>query len=308
MLIVFIIGLLFTGISAFSADGSYEMPSKCVMAANQHLMDHGMGYDPDGTSLYFDMNGKTVLHNKDKIAKRTIKNGIETITYTTKQPKFAGYMMGQQIEYEIVERTIVISRDSSGRLTNVLKQYDTASQIKMVNPFKKLGSKSFPIIKSIESEFSYNGDECSLNQTIGLEMENENSKAEKKVYYDKKFCDQLAPTVKEIGSKNAGQCAGLITQAQMAFENRNKDLAKEGKAMKDYNYIAQNHSSEKNYSNTFNLGMAIQSCALADGMLWGYGVGMGIPMGYGMGGYGTYSGKIESPKNSKIIESSDGSR
>ncbi len=278
--------LAFGSSSAFSQDGGFKMPSKCIMSANQQLMDYGMGYDPDGSSLYFDTNGKTVLPNQDKIVKRNLENGVETITYKTKQPKFGGYMMGQPIEYETVERTVVITRDSKGRLTGISKQYDTTSQIKMSNDVAKSGYKRFPIVKSVDSEFSYNGDECSLNQTIGLEMENEKSKAEKKVYYDKKFCDQLAPMVKQIGSQNAGQCAGLISQAQMAFESRNKDLAKEGKAMKEYNYFGQSPSSEKNYSNTFNLGMAIQSCALADGMLWGYGMGMGVPMGYGMGMYG----------------------
>ena len=299
MLKGFFIGILLLSSSAFSADGGYKMPSKCIMSANQQLMDYGMGYDPDGSSLYFDTNGKTVLPNQDKIVKRTLENGVETITYKTKQPKSGGYMMGQPIEYETVERTVVITRDANGRLTNVSKQYDTASQIKMSNDVAKSGSKGFPIVKSFENEFTYNGDECSLNQTIGLEMENEKSKAEKKVYYDKKFCDQLAPTVKQIGSQNAGQCAGLISQAQMAFESRNKDLSKEGKAMKEYNYFGQSPSSEKNYSNTFSLGMAIQSCALADGMLWGYGMGMGVPMGYGMGMYGGIGSPVAKPAKSE---------
>lgn len=80
--------------------------------------------------------------------------------------------------------------------------------------------------------------------------------------------------------------------------------------MKEYNYFGQSPSSEKNYSNTFSLGMAIQSCALADGMLWGYGIGMGVLMGYGMGGYGMYVGGVgSSPSNAaKTKKDASGAR
>lgn len=44
--------------AAYSVEPEFKMPSKCIMSANQQLMDYGMGYDPDGTSLYIDTNGK----------------------------------------------------------------------------------------------------------------------------------------------------------------------------------------------------------------------------------------------------------
>lgn len=277
------VGLAIYGSVAYSDSEVFKMPSKCIMSANQHLMDYGMGIDPDGASLYIDIDGKTVFPNQNNIVKRNLEGGVETITYKTKQPKYGGYMYGQNIDYETVEKTVKITRDGNGRLTGISKSFDTAFQAKMSAQASKSGYRGFPIIKSFDSDFTYKDGECSLNQTIGMEMETANSKAEKKVYFDKKFCDQLAPTVKQIGAQNAGQCAGLINQAQMAFDSRNKELSGEGKSFKEYNYIGQNPSPEKNYSTIFNLGMAIQSCAVADGMLWGYGMGMGVPMGFGMG-------------------------
>lgn len=306
MLKIFSLVVLFANLSAIASPGPFMIASKCIIAANQQLMDFGMGYDPDGAPLYLDSNGKTVVQNQSNIVKRTLENGVETITYKTKTPKFEIQSMGKPTEFETVERTIVISRDGSGRLTKIAKHQDTASQIKIQKNLAKSGIHGFPILKSSETEFTYSGDECSLNQSLGLEMENEKSKIEKKVYYDKKFCDQLAPTVKQMGLQNASQCAGLIGQAQMAFEARNEELKKEGKSMKELNPFGKSSSRAIYDSNVFNIGMVIQSCALADEMVWGTGVGMAAPMGFGMrgmsGGGGGLIGKpvkVEETKSAR---------
>ena len=270
---------------AQAAFDATKWPSKCIIAANEQVSDFGMAYGMDGAAFYFDTNGKTVVTHQDKIIKRNLENGKESITYKLKQPKNGGNMAGQPNEFETVERTIVITRNSQGQLLSVAKKFDIEAQIKTRTAAQKSGIKpSFPILKTLESEFIYNGNSCSINQTIGLEMENEKSKAEKKVYYDKKFCDQLSPMINQIGAQNASQCANLISQAQMALELRNKDLAKEGKTIKSYPYFGKIPADGKDLSNNFNLGVSIQSCSLAASMGTGFGMtGMGYAGGFGPG-------------------------
>lgn len=270
---------------ARAVQAQVPMPSQCVVAANQQLMDYGMGFDPDGTALYFDVNGKTVIANQDKIVRRNIENGSETITYKSKQARPSSYMLGHPIEFEMVEKTIVVSRDSSGRMTDISKVYDTASQEKLMNDMAKANpalsaSGRPPTIKSVTSSFTYSGDHCALDQRVGVEKQGE--KEEKKVYFDKKFCDKLAPAIRSIGAQNAAQCAGVLTQAQIAFDGRNQELAKEGKAMKEYSFYGQSPATnERNYASAFNLSSAIQSCSLAEGMSAGYGMLTGVPYAYG---------------------------
>lgn len=285
-------GIFLISFQAFGAT-EIKIPSKCILTTNQQFMDYGMGYDPDGVALYLDADGKTVMPNADRIVKRNLQNGIETITYKTKQAKSGGYLYGQKAEFETVEKTVVITRDTNGRLVGVSKKYDTAFQAKLSGEITKKGFKALPIIKSIDTNFVYSGDDCALDQKIGVELENEKSKEEKKVYFDKKFCDKLAPLVKQMGSQNAAQCAGLISSAQMAFNSRNEELVKEGKAFKQISYFGQSESRNKDLTSVFEIGSSIQACAMSDFTLYGYGMGSGYPgFGYGTlgGGFGNAYG------------------
>jgi hypothetical protein len=234
--------------------------------------------------VQIDSNGKTVIPAN---AKRTLENGVETITYKV--------LNGT----DNVTNTVVITRDQSGKLVSVARQYDMAYQVKTRKMYN-ISSTDSPLVKSAQSDFAYSGDECSVNQTMALEMENEKSKeVEKKVYYDKKFCDQLAPTISRIGAQNATQCGSLIDQAKVAFDSRNKDLASEGKSLKTFSYFGETPSSQKTYATTFNLGMAIQSCVLMNGAPLGM---MGGMVGFAGGGMmmggpygGSYGGGLGGP-------------
>ena len=284
-----LLGILFFTLPALSS-GGIKMPSTCVMLANQQLMDYTYGYDSDGAALYFDNDGKTVIPNQDRIVKKSQENGIETIIYKSRQPKTVGYQVGK-MEFETVEKTIVITRAASGKLQNVSKKMDIDRQIKNVKDLAKMGfTNADSIVKSMDSSFVNNGDNCELEQTLGIETDSLNKKIDKKVYYDKKFCDNLAPFIKKMGTQNLGDCGSLIGAAQSAFNTRNQELGSEGKSFKEFNFFGATTGSGPNVSSTFNLGMAIQTCALGQSSLYGGGYGMGYPTTYG--GFPPFSGKV----------------
>ena len=52
------------------------------------------------------------------------------------------------------------------------------------------GLQPFPIIKTTESDFKFNGETCDVVQNLGLEMANQTANAELKVYYDAKALRQ----------------------------------------------------------------------------------------------------------------------
>jgi hypothetical protein len=251
------IGIFLLGSSAYSNpkfDGSYVNPSECIILANQQLSDMGMGtgvfYPPP---LSFDTNGKIIISDKSRIVKRVLKDGSETITYKT---KMSGPYGGDGNE---VEKTIVITRNDGGKLTSIFKLYD----------------KNNPIASSFQQDFSYKGNECSLNQNFITKDKNGN--LEKKVIFDKKFCDQLAPIMKQMGAQNAAMCGNLIVQAQGAYNTRNDELAKEGKSFQSY----YKSSKAKDFISPFNVGTAVQSCTYVGGM-----GPFGMGGGYGMNPYG----------------------
>jgi hypothetical protein len=303
MIKILLVGVMFYGSIAFSDSKEIVMPSKCVISANHMLIDFGMGSSPENPpSVYLDPSGKTVIANQDNIVKRKIENGVETITYKVKQPNFRGYKSGQPIQYEVVERTVTIRRDKSGRLIGASKLVDLEPQIQMSKEAASNGGSKFPILKSFDNEYTYRDGDCAVDQSLGLEMESADSKVEKKVYYDKQYCDTLAPTLKQMGTQNAAMCGNLINQAQAAFDARNKGLKKENKSFKMFNYFGQTPDPESNYSTTFNISMAIQSCTMADSILWGGGFGMGFPGGSGGLGTGTLPPSKHKAKPAKATQ------
>ncbi len=289
----FAAGLLLTGSIALSASGANKRASEdCIAAANLLMADPAPGLGLSNSSFHLDQNGTTFIAQPLNLIKRTIADRVETIQYKATRPQLAGrpLFFGGASTTETIKPTVVITRDASGRLTNISKQFDSSSELRMNSDREPKGYRGFPIVKSIESEFSYNGDDCSLIQTIGTELKNENSAPEKKVYYDKKFCEMLASKVEDVGAHGAAQCADVIGRAQMVFDARNSDLTKDGKTMKKS--FSGSPSANKDYSSFFHLGMAIQSCALKNGMPWAYGAGSGAQMSFGFG-IGTMGGGIE---------------
>lgn len=258
------------------------MANSCTMAANAATMDYTMlGSDPDGTSITFDEKGATQISRPENIVSRSNKDGVETITYKTRQIKMDGtWKPGQPYEYETVQRTITIKRDN-GKIVSVNKDMDLASQVRMRKLWEKNGFKgNYPFTKSMETTFSHNGSNCDINQTLTYEMANENAKVEGKVVYDKQFCDKLAPMVKRMGSQNASQCVGLIAQAQFAFDQRNKELQKDGRSFKLLDFPGKKAGDP---SANMDIGMFISSCAMAEGGPWGL-PGTGLMPGGGMMG------------------------
>ena len=308
MIKLFIVGILFLESNAFSADNS-RLTGDCLDTANQLTTNFRDGY-ADGSALNFDLNGKLVVIDQSKIVKRFNENGSETITFRTKDLNGEGTYE----EAKSVEKTIVLTRDSDGRLLKVSQLYDMPSQIKVRNKLKKSGYNSArfsPYSKSVEGHFSYDGNGCSLNQTVGLEMENEEEKLEQKVYYDKKFCDNIAPTLNQLGSQGADKCANLLAEAQNTFNIRSKELEKDGKVFKQKrNWKALSAKNPK--AGFYNIATAIQSCVDHDRFFDGDGnLGM-----LGIGNYGMLSSRSPfalfrtpepqsvSPPKSKIIKGS----
>lgn len=269
--------------SAAHATTPMPMVDKCTVAANHAAMDlGGMGADPDGTSITFDSSGATQVTRPENIVSRVNKDGVETITYKTRQIKMDGsWKPGQNYEYETVQRTIVVKREN-GKIVSVSKDLDMANQIKMRKQLDKVGyAGKIPYTKSFETTFAHNGSDCAINQNLTYEMADEKAKVEGKVYYDKAFCDKLAPIVNRMGSQNASQCVGLIGQAQFTFSERNKELQKEGKSFRTFDFMGK---KERDPYADMNVGMMIQSCAMADfqGGPWGM-PGTGLMMGGMMG-------------------------
>ncbi|WP_374076439.1 hypothetical protein [Bdellovibrio bacteriovorus] len=270
-----------------AAHATMPMVDKCTIAANYAAMDFGgIGVDPDGTSITFDSSGATQISRPENIVSRVNKDGVETIIYKTRQIKMDGsWKPGQNYEYETVQRTIVVKREN-GKIVSVGKEMDIPAQVKMRKQFEKSGfAGKFPYTKSFETNFSHNGSNCNINQTLTYEMADEKAKVEGKVNYDKEFCDKLAPIVNRMGSQNASQCVGLIGQAQFAFDQRNKELQKEGKSFKTFDYLGK---KEKDPYANMNIGMMIQSCAMADfqGGPWGMPGGLMAAGGGMIGGGG----------------------
>ncbi|MEK2647256.1 hypothetical protein [Bdellovibrio sp. BCCA] len=307
-----VISLILMTSSAYAAMPYPGMADKCTLAANAAVMDFGgMGVDPDGAAISFDPNGTTQIARPENIVSRENKNGVETITYKTRQVKMgAVWKPGQPFEYETVQKTVTIKREN-GKIVSVNKDMDIPGQIKMRKQWEKNGFKgNFPYTKSMETTFAHNGSDCEINQTLSYQMADEKAKVEGKVMYDKEFCDKLAPIVKRMGSQNASQCVGLISSAQMTFEQRNKELKKDNKSFAILDWPGKKHADPMA---NLDVGMFIQSCAMADmnGMgPWGMPGGLmasGGMMGMMVSGGGMMGNSPESssaPKSSKPVKAS----
>ena len=305
--IVIIASIASTSVVSVAASGVGFVQSKeCVMVANQGLQDYGYGgFDVDGVALYFDNDGKTTILDQNKIVSRKTENGEETITYKTKKIKAGSF---EKVEFESVNRTIVIKRDSTGEMIGFTKVFDIKEQVENIKAMKKqfndnlVGAK---IIKSVNNEFINSDDDCYLNQTVTLEMKDEKSKEEKSVSFDKKFCDSLAPIINNMGKQNAAQCGNLIASAQMNFNTRRETLAKEDKNLKlNTHYFGYGQATTGDSAgNVFSISAAIQSCLP---MQSGFGM-QGYPggYGYGMGGGGIFKGSESKKADTKKSKSSN---
>lgn len=261
---LFVFSSLAIGQMAFAYQPTGQ--EECIKVANMTASDFAFN-NPQPAPAYIGSDGKTVITDKSRIVRQSLENGVETIAYKTKESLYS--VNSQNPETEEVEKTLSIERDSSGKLLATTKSSQIANQLKRQKEWAKIGH-SMIVVKSTESHFDQSGKDCKLSQIISNELLQD--KAEKIVTYDKNFCDTLAPLVKKIGSQNANQCANLIATASLAFESRNKELSKERKSMRNVDYFGENSSF--NYSKNFNLSMAIQSCAVADAQMWGFGMNM----------------------------------
>ncbi len=293
---IFIIGAVVIAANTVSAASGigFVQSKECVMVANQGLQDYGYGgFDPDGVALYFDNDGKTTILDQNKIVSRKNENGVETITYKSKRQNIAAY---PKVEFETVNKTVVIKRDSAGKMIGFSKVFDIKEQVENVKAMKKQFANNVVgtnLVKSVDNEFINSDDDCYLNQTISLEMKDENSKEEKSVSFDKKFCDSLAPIINNMGKQNAAQCGNLIASAQMNFNTRRANLAKEDKDLKlNTNYFGYGQSAAGDSTGSvFSISAAIQSC---------------LPMqaGFGMTGYG-YTGNYNYGAGGGIFKGSE---
>lgn len=301
------LSLMGLSLSATAQIQDYEKAAKqfaCINQVNMATVDMGFGSEPDGAAFVIGNDGKTNVLDSGKIISRETKDGVETIVYKAKV--VTGFKDGKPV-FETDRKTVSLRRDDQGRVVAVNKDMNLKSQIQnrdayMKTEWGKNFKGNFPLVKGTESTFSYNGDSCEVAQSAYMQMLDENSKVETKVTYDKVFCDRMKPMISKMGSQNAAQCGSLIGMAQGAYDQRNQELAKEGKSMAAGAYgvysgmeTASNvKTKQAAQSSAFSIGGAIAMCAsMADGgmgMMGGYyGMGMGSMMG-GAGAYGAIMG------------------
>lgn len=280
--------LLLASISASAATD----PNKnfaCQAKINGAAMDMFAGMDPDGSAFYISPDGKTQVTDPSRVVSRQTQGDVETIVYKTKEPRMG---TDGKMVMEVVKHTIQITRQG-GKITSVNKLWDVNQQLSSRDAMAKAcpDCSTMPLVKSMESTFNYDGDNCSVNQDVTYQMKDANSPVEAKVTYDKKFCDSLGPVLKQMGAQNAAQCANLFAIAQANFENREKELKTEKKSFQSgyFGMSSEKNPGKVNTNANFDLGSKIAMCSMADG--WGMGMyggigmpGMGLMMGsaYGM--------------------------
>ncbi|WP_413558207.1 hypothetical protein [Bdellovibrio sp. HCB209] len=291
------ISVMGLSLSAAADMAEYEKASKqfaCIHQVNMATMDMGYGSQAEGAAFAIGTDGKTNVLDSGKIVSRDVKNGVETIVYKAKV--MTGFKDGKPV-FDTERRTVTLRRDDQGRVVAVNKDMNLKTQIQNRDAYQKTawGQQSkgnYPLYKGTESTFTYNGDSCDVAQTVSMQMQDENSKVEGKVTYDKAFCDRMKPMISKLGSQNAAQCGNLIGMAQSVYEQRNTELAKEGKSMmaSAYGYlggveVASNAKTKlAAQSSAFNIGGAIAMCAsMSDG-------GVGMMGGYYGGGFGSMTG------------------
>lgn len=271
--------------------------NECVVFANTQVPAMMGGSGPDGVPFGFDDQGKINIYDQDKIVKRNLKDGAETITYKVKVPKTSMYFMPfkQPFEWETIEKTITVKRNADGKLASVtaLDPYRLPKLTKPSKKSKELGwslGETFQV-KSMTGEFTYDGDKCSLNQSFAVEKKDKAfSKEEKKIYFDKKLCDRIMPSLSDMGREDLEKCNIMLTGVEVAYDERSAEVAKEGKSFKNSNpYFNKN---VKDGASAFNLIGVINGCLMAKDIME-YGMGMGVGVGgYGGGMYGKPMGEV----------------
>ena len=228
-------------------------------------------------AFYVSPEGKTEVLDQKRIVSRENKDGVETIVYKAQEPRLD--KEGRQFVMETVKRTVQIKREN-GKVVSINKLWDVQKQIQDIknaraNCPKCLESSSY--VKSMESTFSHDGNNCDVNQETIYLVKDANSEAEAKLTYDKKLCDTLAPMVQKMGSQNAAQCGDLLLKARFAYDKRAKELEKDNKSFFSMSQKIKNG----NDLSLLDLSGKIAACTL-----------QGMPAEYGMGfsGYGGVSG------------------
>lgn len=279
-------------VSALAGMGmkTYAEKMSCTWKVNSALDTYGFGMNPEGPAFSVGADGKTIVHDSQRVVSRTTNDGIETIVYKVKEPRFVD---GKQV-FETVRKTVRIKRDG-GKVVEVANDYDIKSQLRMREDFakselaKSYKGEPFSLLKSAESKFIHNGDSCETEQSAYFLIQDEKSPVEGKVTFDKKFCDEIKPMISRMGTQNASQCGSLIAMAQGTFEKRNKELSKENKELFPLGSPYGRAGGEKmSAGGSINLGMMVSMCANASDMANGmnpWGMGM-----YGMGMSGTVTG------------------
>ena len=262
------------------------MNSECLIYANQQFMDYGSyGSDADGAPARFDTDGKLIITSPEKVISRSTTDGVETIVYKAITAPGGMSSYSKKGSWETTQPTIVIKRDSSGKVLSISKKLDQAK----LEEYQKLnkqypGQPAMETPRSFDTEFSYKGNDCSISQSITVSSKDLKGKEQvARVHFDKKFCDELAPIVNTIGSQNASQCANLVNKAIAQFQQREVELKKEGKVMSIGLYGSSMEADTSETENTnFHMGAAIASCAMHSHL---------TQMG-GMGTYGEYNPSI----------------
>ncbi len=244
--------LVLAGETAFSAGNTV-----CIAAANEHLDSYGFKLAADGRPFRFDDNGKIAISPKEKNVTRFTLGHAETLNVKVRLPKDLNAMPWVLVP---VEKSVVVTRDDQGRLTSITTKLAPDSKFSFDARIKEI---SYPAtIQSLESNFTYDDKgNCSFNQYLGTEIQAPGKPSEKKVYYDKTLCDKVMPLIEKLGSRKSNVCLQLMTDAHIAFIERNKQLATEKKSMKEFHPFGI-AADERSYPTTFNVAAAVQSCLL----------------------------------------------
>ncbi|GEM_PF-1848162 len=212
-------------------------------------------------------DGKIKVTDDKAIFKSTKKQ--DRVSFTV--PMFT--MNG--LEYAPVD---LIIKKADGKLISATFGMTEEEQRKRIEIAKKAGQTSFEYIQTNEYLFENKGGNCRLSQVGAKNSPIDKTKgtAATSVFYDRKYCENIDPILKRLGTNNVAECANLFGQAERSFTARSTELAKENKTLWGF-------APPSGSGGAFNLIYLINLCSTlsmpGSGMFGGYpatGAGEGV--------------------------------
>lgn len=186
----------------------------CITNLNMAL--GGYGFIDGQSPVKIDEDGKLVINSK-KIKSLNENGKVKTIVYKSSNLYGGG---------ETVHKVDVT--EENGKIVHITR-YEDLEAAKKWQKELKTGSADYPMITKTDLSFEHQKNGCQMTSS---EMTiKKDGKEEIKVSHDKKLCDNIAPSLNQMGRQNAMQCAGLFSHIEDSYKARMKELATQGKQL-----------------------------------------------------------------------------